>query len=310
MKRLLIVLLILTYPALKRGLAQPVQQPGSAPIQQEQAAPVTLADFHYVPADDDLNGNGPLQPLRDKAGLAMLGSAAVPGLGQAANRKWVRAGLYALVEAVSWTLYIKHFSDARSQEDRYHNFADNNWSVVKYAKWLVDYNNFHEGTNIQYNDLGQNLNGEPAYNTEKDWARVDIEKLRALERQTYYYDSQGRQYEHFSHEIPDYGSQQYYELMSKYYQFGAGWSDFPQSKVVLDWNTQAMSDNFHRGADLAERFNDNYRFAGNMLTLLIVNHFVSAFDALFTVQVMHNRLEAQTAMLYGGGGQLTLNYHF
>jgi hypothetical protein len=52
-------------------------------------------------------------------------------------------------------------------------------------------------------------------------------------------------------------------------------------------------------AHLEERFNDSYRFAGNMLTLMVVNHVISAFDAYFTIKLKNHKLES--GMVYQPG---------
>lgn len=284
---------------------------------------IQLSDFHYEPEDQNTNGgknqSGFIHALQTKPGLSFLSSGIVPGSGQAVNHKWVRAGIYFLAEAAAITIHIDRMNTARQQEDAYHKFVNSNWSVVNYAKWLVDYyNQHHEGANIQYNDLGNNLNDGPAYNTSVDWKRVDLNKLHTLEKKTYYYYPDRPHGEIFSHELPDYGSQQYYELVSKYFQFGTGWRDFGTNRngqpldniYALNWDGTDMPANFFKGADKAAQFNDNYRLAGDMLTLLIVNHIISAFDAYFTVKLNQNKLQAHASMLGNDGGYVALTYRF
>lgn len=244
------------------------------------------------------------QPVREKSGLALLSSAIVPGSGQAANKKWLRAGLYFLAEAAFVGVHLKSYHDAKAEQRRYEQFADNNWSVVTYAQWLIDY---HEENNLQnqyISELRDELNGESAaYNPDEDWEKVDLELLRNVERNTpfVYPDQIGNE---FSHVMPDYGSQQYYELISKYYQYGPGWNDFfdncednEDSCYKLNWDGSGMPFNFIRGAALAEDFNDSYRLAGNMVSLIILNHMISAFDAYLTVKIKNNRLEANADLL-------------
>jgi hypothetical protein len=49
-------------------------------------------------------------------------------------------------------------------------------------------------------------------------------------------------------------------------------------------------------SNIGERFNDSYRLAGNMLTLVVVNHIVSAFDAYFTVKLRNHRLQSSMVL--------------
>jgi hypothetical protein len=65
---------------------------------------------------------------------------------------------------------------------------------------------------------------------------------------------------------------------------------------------------FYQGRDRAQQFNENYRAAGNILTLLVVNHVVSAFDALFTVQLKNSRIETNTNLMKNE--QFSVTWHF
>lgn len=248
------------------------------------------------------------QPLREQAGLALISSAIVPGSGQAANKKWIRAGLYFAAEAIFVGIHLKSYHDAKVEERRYEQFADDNWSVVNYAKWLVDYHDENNLTNPYLDDLRAEVEGETAdYNPQTDWGKVDIELLRNVEENTpfVYPNRIGNK---FSHLMPDYGSQQYYELISKYYQYGPGWNDFG-NQYQLQWDGSDMPINFMQGATLADTFNDSYRLAGNMVSLIILNHVVSAFDAFLTVKIKNKRLEANSNLL-DPSRTFSLKFHF
>ena len=248
------------------------------------------------------------QPVREKAGWALLSSAVIPGSGQAANKKWARAGLYFLAEAVLVGVYLKGAHDARVEERRYKQFANNNWSVVNYARWLVEYHKQNNLSNSYIDELALHIEGKTAdYHPDSDWSKVDIELLRNVERNTpfVYPEYIGN---NFSHVMPDYGSQQYYELISKYYQYGPGWNDFT-TQYELNWNGSDMPDNFIMGARLADDFNDSYRLAGNMVSFLILNHIVSAFDAYLTVKIKNRKLETETNLL-NPHRTFTLKFHF
>lgn len=257
-----------------------------------------------------------LQTLRREPGWALMSSAVVPGLGQAANKKWVRAGAYFLAEAAALTIHFVARNRARDQQRAYERFADQNWSVINYAQWLVGYYQSNNLSSQEIAELEAQVQGlSPSYNPASDWAVVELELLREIERNTpfVYPDRIGNT---FSHTMPDYGSQQYYELISKYYQYGPGWRDFGtdrngnpiNSLYQLNWNGTDMPFNFIRGAELADRFNDSYRLAGNMVSLLILNHIVSAFDAYMTVKINNSRLETQANLL--GPEMFTVTYHF
>lgn len=234
-----------------------------------------------------------LNPLRTKSGLAFLSSALLPGSAQLANGKPIRGALYMVIEAGALILHADQQSKARRKERAYESYANSNWSVVKYARWLVGYHDYHNLSNSNIEEL-RNLvrNVNPAFSIDVDWRAIPIRLLRDVERNTLYVYGTQRGSNNFSHVMPDYGSQQYYELISKYYQYGPGWKDFPESKFVLPWNGSEMSDQFYTGRDQAEAFNDHYRLASNMVSVLILNHVFSAFDAYFTVSLKNSRLQA------------------
>lgn len=270
-----------------------------------------ISSYDLIPssmmAEED--GKGRLfDPLREKAGLAFLSSALIPGSGQAANGKWGRAGVYFAAEVIGIIWHLDANARARRQERAYEDFTNQNWSVVAYSQWLVNYSAVHDLNNGYQTLAAQVSNLTPNFtDSRSDWRRVDINVLRNVERLTPYIYANGRG-SNFSHLLPNYGSQQYYELISKYYQYQPGWRDwYNQVTIGSDqsignyiymWNGQDQPFGlFYQGRDRAQQFNDNYRTAGNILKLLVVNHVVSAFDAYFTVRVRNTRLETQTNLM-------------
>jgi len=291
---------------------------GLAMGQQAQKNPTELSIEDLKPRINYAKSDPFYQPLREKTGYALLSSAIIPGSGQAANNKWLRAGLYFVAEAILVGVHIKSYNDAQAEQRRYEQFANNNWSVVNYAKWLVNYHEQNNLSNQYIDELKSQISGTTAeYNPQEDWTKVDIKVLRNVERNTPFVYSDQDIGNSFSHVMPDYGSQQYYELISKYYQYGSGWNDFGKdpngndldSRYRLNWDGSDMPVNFLQGAALAEDFNDSYRLAGNMVSLIILNHIVSAFDAFLTVKLKKKRLEAETNLL-NPEQTFSLKFHF
>jgi hypothetical protein len=275
--------------------------------------PVHISDFKVN------SNNSLLTSSRENPGIAFAASALIPGAGQAANGKWVRAGVYFATEVVGLIYHLDRNAKAREQEKAYEQFTHNNWSVVAYAEWLVNYSQLHSLDNdwqsLEAEILGDDPNWE---NTREDWNQVPISTLRNVENQTPFI-FQDRIGSNFSHELPDYGSQQYYELISKYYQYQPGWRDWyteitsAQNQNIsmyrYFWNGEDEPfDLFYEGRNRAQEFNQNYRVAGNILKLLVVNHIVSAFDALFTVQLKKSRIETETNLMKLE--QFSMTWHF
>lgn len=260
--------------------------------------------------------------LSSRAGYAFLGSAILPGLSQAVNKNWIRSGLFLAIEAASIYLAVDYQNRAKAGERNYENWADQNWSVVQYAGWLVEYHEVHNINNPFIDELSEMVTGaEPAFNTSTDWSRVDLDVLRDVERNSPFIVTDDQTANNFSHTLPDYGSQQYYELIAKYFQFQAGWKDYDDfhdnlghtedqyiQRYFIDRNGAYASSMFWDGVDRAQQFNDYYRTGNNFKLLLIVNHVFSAFDAYFSIRLKQNRLEATPSVM--PGRQLNLSYRF
>lgn len=210
----------------------------------------------------------------------VLSSALIPGSGQMMQGKWVKGASFLMIEALAVYLAIDRKNEAQRLERLYHKLGDSNFSVALYADWIVRYNQ-HFGFDVNLQDVAaagvvidlENL----STNMRDHWNLVDIEKLRALEMSTLFGGNSGNA---FSHVMPDYGSQQYYELMSKYFQFGPGWTDFSLAPGPVVWGKVSMSQLWFQHGAYNRDFNDAYRFSANMVNLIVLNHFVSFFDAL------------------------------
>jgi hypothetical protein len=263
-----------------------------------------------------------IKSVREKPGLAFLSSAVLPGSAQAMNGNWIRTGLFAAVEATAIILAVDYQNRAERHERLYEQDADQNWSVVQYAQWLTEYHIAHNLPNPYISDLRDEVAGlTPTFDTEIDWDAVDISVLRNAERNTRYITTDDQTANNFSHTLPAYGSQQYYELIAKYYQYQAGWKDYHDyhdqlghtgndylQRYYFDRNGAYASPLFWQFADDADRFNSLYRTGRTFQMLLIANHVASAFDALFSVQLKQNRIEATSSIV--PGRQLSMTVHF
>ena len=254
------------------------------------------------------SGSAFVNTFRTKSGLAFLASAILPGSGQAANGKWVRSGIYLAAEGAALFMIVSNNSKAKSRQQNYNNFVDANWSVVQYAQWLVEFHDVNGIENEFIDDLKAQVGGlNAAFDTSVDWNAVDIRVLNAVERNTpFIFSDMARN--NFSHTLPGFGSQQYYELVSKFYQFGPGWRDFNIPVTQNIATASAMPPLFFEGRDRAQQFNDNFRRADNFLALLIANHVVSAFDAFFTVRLSQYNLQAKAGVMPGEQFQLTYRF--
>ena len=315
MKNLFLLLVLLTlssnfiFAQLKSDISGNLVKIAEPTVQRN----ISISDFSYQPTSDGFKNT-----LQTKPGIAFLSSAILPGSAQAANGKWARAGIYLATEAFSIFYYINRTNVAKDQEQAYKAFTHKEWSVVAYSQWLIGYYDNNGLSHDKLNQLRATVDGlDPDFtDTRNDWNRVNITLLQEIERQTELICGSCGSGD-FSHVLPPYGSQQYYELISKYYQFEGGWSDFYAENVAVNNpNYDYLYDNkgdlasplFLLGAERADRFNNNYRRAGNILNLLVINHVVSAFDALFSVQLKNARVQASADMMRADSFSLTLHF--
>lgn len=253
---------------------------------------------------------------------SFFSSLIIPGSGQIKNKSWWKAGIFMAVEVASIYLFVDYRNDARTGERSYEKWANRNWSVVQYSNWLVQYHEINNLDNPHIEDLRDMLNGEEAaFDVQIDWEKVNLDVLHDVEQNTPYITSDAELANDFSHTLPQYGSQQYYELISKYYQYQAGWKDydnfhdsightgvFYNDRYQIDRGGAYASPFFYEGAQLGDQFNSDFRRSGYFVSVLIANHLISAFDAYFTLKVKQNRLRATSSVV--PGKQLTLTYRF
>lgn len=316
MMRIFMLLFIIMLPSL--GLSQPMKNESST-------GPPHFSKYDLIEPSYSLsayNTENSSNFIQNSPGLAFLSSALLPGSAQALNGNWIRAGLFAAVEATAIILAIDYRNRGVRGERNYEQRADQNWSVVQYAQWLVEYHDVHNINNPYIEDLRDQVSGlTPAFDTGADWPAVDITLLRNSERNTRYFTTDDQSANNFSHTLPAYGSQQYYELIAKYYQYQAGWRDYHDfhdqlghtendynQRYFFDRNGAYASPLFWQFADDADRFNSLYRKGRTFQMLLIANHVASAFDALFTVQLKQNKIEATPSIIPGRQISMTVRF--
>jgi hypothetical protein len=180
-------------------------------------------------------------------GRAFLYSLILPGAGEYyTGSKW-KAALFLGIEAFSWYGYITNYTSGQDKEDAYRAYANEYWEPGSYRAWLVDVMGVPSDT-VPYRDE----NGEPAT---------------------------------FTHHLPGFKTQQYYEMIGKYDQFQYGWTD-------TDYNS-GLSASPHRDAYLSMRNDANNKFdaARNFAIVAIANRVVSAFDAALSAHRLNKRTD-------------------
>ncbi|MEO6693671.1 MAG: hypothetical protein ABIY50_12410 [Ignavibacteria bacterium] len=199
--------------------------------------------------------------------LGALFSGIIPGAGEVYGKNYLKAGIFFVIEAGLWTAYSIFQNKGDDQTKVYQNYADQNWDVYKYARWLKE-QNFAGAENI-------NLLAD------KDLLRRQLNVVEA---------------QNFSHQLPPYGEQQYYELIGKYQNFVTGWADADLNIVNRanygNYKTTMFKDySFER-----QEANKFYDKGTTTLTVVLLNHILSAADAAWTVSMFNKSLKVKTGI--------------
>lgn len=251
-------------------------------VLQNPAASLQEENILYLNRPDLSNQEvTPISTGMSKPAKRFLSSLLIPGSGQAQNEQWAKAAGFIAVDVLAIVVAVNRRNSAKSGERRFQEFGDQNFSIIKYANFLVDYNQQFGTSDLTLQDLAQagitlDVNRLPD-NSREEWNMINLDKLRELEDRTRFGGNSGNL---LSHDMPDFGSQQYYELMSKYFQFGPGWKDFNGAATPNIWQKNQMSQQWLQHGSIGEQFNDDFRLSQWMINLVVVNHLVSAFDAM------------------------------
>jgi len=205
--------------------------------------------------------------------LAGLMSAAIPGAGEIYAGNYWKAAIFVAIEAAAIATNIIYNKKADEKTVEFQNYANANWSVVRYAEWLNNYAGSLEGGEDApkiYIDPDQ---------SKAPWERVNFSEVNAVEEQI----------KTFSHKLVPYGEQQYYELIGKYHQYNHGWADSDPATPAYYDNLTPM---FHQYAKMHIEPDKIYQVASTAITILVTNHILSALDAAWTTSRYNKRLKA------------------
>jgi hypothetical protein len=254
----------------------------SLAVKSDSVSAKPAADFRIsLLGDDAMRYALPSSPLDDKVMaqqeqsrkspiLAGVFSLILPGAGEFYSESYIKSGIFLAAEVASWIVYFSYTKKGDDQTDFFQNFADEHWSVVRYVEWIMTYRS-------QLNpDVTNSVTVDPNTNL-RPWQRVNWDQLNALERaigaRT---DVPGSA---FSHTLPPYGEQQYFELIGKYPQFSHGWDDSdPNTPVYYD----NLSPTFTYYSKERGKANDFYSVASTAVAIVVVNHILSAIDGAWS----------------------------
>jgi hypothetical protein len=207
----------------------------------------------------------PVNPNAKSPYLGALFSGLIPGTGEFYAKSYIKSAVFLGLEAGLWIMYAVFQNKGNNQTDVFQNYANQNWDMRKYARWLHD-QGFEKATNINPE--------EPDLNT----LRTQINACEEI---------------NFSHTLPPPGDQQYYEVIGKYQNFVTGWSTANPSVInknnYIDYRLSQVD------YYMIERQKANDYFSNGSLTLtgVIINHVLSLADAVWSVHNYNNKLSVQ-----------------
>ena len=232
--------------------------------------------------------------------LASALSLAVPGAGELYAESYVKAAVFFAVEATSWIVAYSYNKKGNQQTDDYHLYANQHWRASKYVNWtLRNLHTLNPNDPITADQYGQRIYPEgydagepPDYDPpfrEMNWTEMNV-----MEDAIRQYSNNG-----FSHQLPSWGDQQYYELIGKYAQFRSGWDD-DGSPDPIDLGDLPVSlppgGHMITYRDMRAKANDYYDVASTFVSVAVINHVVSALDAFWSVTRYNKSLHAEVRM--------------
>lgn len=215
-------------------------------------------------------------PGRKSPWLAAGLSAVLPGAGEFYSERYLKSAIFIAVEVAAWAVAYVYDKKGDRQTDFFQNYANSYWSVVKYAEFTY---NTLKPPDKDYNLFNSNYNNPSV----PPWKQVNWGELNRLER-----DIGG----YYSHTLPPYGDQQYFELIGKYPQFNMGWEGTVEPFTYGD----PLSPHLLYYSGERGKANRYYENASSAIAVAIVNHIVSAIDGAWSAASFNKDLQAHVGL--------------
>lgn len=207
--------------------------------------------------------------------LGALMSAIVPGSGEFYAKSYIKSAIFFAAEVTLWSLYAMNRSNGDTKTNEYEAIANDNWNLKKYAQWLKD-NNFEGASNINIPS-----NDPVAGTSEWDALRYQVNDCERI---------------NFSHTLPKFGDQQYYEVIGKYQSFVAGWSYSDVNVVNKNNYLSYRPGQIDSYMGVRQDANNYYDNASLMSNIVIANHLLSAADAAWSVTMFNKEIQMHTSV--------------
>ena len=202
-------------------------------------------------------------------------SLVIPGAGEFYTESYLKTAIFLVAEAALWVLAYSYDHKGDRQTDFFQNYANAHWSVVNYAQYALTH---YAPPGGNYQPIIPGTQGYPP------WMRVNWAELNRMETDI----SATAAGQYYSHMLPQYNTQQYYELIGKYPQFNQGWDDAPPS---FTYGNQLSAEILYYSGQRGQA-NTYYTTASTYVAIVLVNHIVSAVDAVLSAGSYNRGLHA------------------
>ncbi len=217
-------------------------------------------------------------------------SLVIPGAGEFYSESYLKSAIFLVAEAALWALAYSYDHKADRQTDFFQNYANAHWSVVNYAQYALSH----------YAPAGGNyqviIPGTEALRARYPWMCVNWAELNRMETDI----SATAAGQYYSHMLPQYNTQQYYELIGKYPQFNQGWDDHPPS---FTYGNQLSAELLYYSGERGKA-NTYYTTASTYVAIVLLNHVVSTVDAVLSAgsynRGLHASVGSERVPAYGG----------
>lgn len=210
--------------------------------------------------------------------IAAALSAVIPGSGQFYTKNYLKSILFIAAEVTAISVGLMYDKKGDNQTSFFQDYADQHWSPLRYAKWTV--------TNASKINPAVDPSKYAVINSNNS---VNWAELNRLENDISNY---------YSHRLPKYGDQQYYELIGKYPQFVMGWDDFGDENTPFEYDVERknLTARFYYYANERGKANDYYNVASKAVLVVMINHIASALEAAWGAASYNNSLKVSAEL--------------
>lgn len=228
------------------------------------------------------------------AGLSLV----VPGAGEIYSENYLKGAVFIAVEATSWFIAYKYDKKGDRATDDFQAYANQHWNAVRYTNWTLDHlNMLNPNITTPVDDYHDNIYGADNPIVDPNDCGPPFDCINWVEQSKMERDVANGATNGYTHVLPYWNDQQYYELIGKYKQFYSGWDDADINVRPSDFEPQATS-RFKMYAQTRADANHLYDVASTWVSIAVINHVVSAIDAYWSATRYNNALHAELKMRF------------